>query len=170
MSASIKPHDAGQVQEAVRSALAEGVPLEIVGAGTKRRLGRPLQVTRELDLSGLSSISLYEPEELVLTAAAGTRLAEIEAALADRNQQLAFEPPDFGKLFGGAPERQTIGGVVACNLAGPRRLKAGAARDHFLGFEAVNGLGEAFKAGGRVVKNVTGYDLPKLMAGRRRAV
>jgi glycolate oxidase FAD binding subunit len=116
-------------------------------------------------MSGLSGISLYEPEELVLTAAAGTPLAEIDALLSKQNQQLAFEPADFGRLFGGAPERQTIGGVIAGNIAGPRRIKAGAARDHFLGFMAVNGRGEAFKAGGRVVKNVTGYDLPKLIAG-----
>ena len=165
MAEAIRPANLGEVEEAVQSAIANETPLEIVGGGTKRGMGRPLQVTRGLDLSRLSGISLYEPEELVLTAAAGTPLAEIEAALAECSQQLAFEPPDFGRLFGGYPGRQTIGGIIGCNLAGPRRVKAGAARDHLLGFQAVSGRGEAFKAGGRVVKNVTGYDLPKLIAG-----
>ena len=101
----------------------------------------------------------------MLSAQAGTPLAELEALLAENRQQFAFEPPDFGPLLGGEAGKQTIGGVVSCNLAGPRRVKAGAARDHFLGCQAVSGRGEAFKAGGRVVKNVTGYDLPKLLAG-----
>ena len=114
-------------------------------------------------------MTLYEPEELVLTAKAGTPLAEIEAMLAEHNQELAFEPMDYGPLLGSAPSETgkagTIGGVLAANLSGPRRLKAGAARDHILGINAVSGRGEAFKSGGRVVKNVTGYDMSKLMAG-----
>ena len=118
-----------------------------------------------LDLSGLSGVTLYEPEELVLSAKAGTPLAEIEALLAANNQELAFEPMDYGPLFGAAPGRGTIGGALAANLSGPRRIKAGAARDHFLGFTAVSGRGETFKSGGRVVKNVTGYDLCKVLAG-----
>jgi glycolate oxidase FAD binding subunit len=101
----------------------------------------------------------------VLSAGAGTPLAEIEARLADNQQQLAFEPPDLGPLWGGAAGRGTIGGVVACNLSGPRRIKAGAARDHLLGAQVVTGRGEVMRAGGRVMKNVTGYDLCKLFAG-----
>ncbi|MEX1205036.1 MAG: glycolate oxidase subunit GlcE [Dongiaceae bacterium] len=165
MTEVLKPATAAQVAEAVAWAAAEEEPLELAGAGSKRGFGRPVQAGRLLDLSGLVGIALYEPDELVLSAAAGTPLAVIEAALAEKRQQLAFEPPDLGPLYGGRPGRGTIGGVLACNLAGPRRIKAGAARDHFLGFKAVSGRGEAFKSGGRVVKNVTGYDLCKLMAG-----
>jgi glycolate oxidase FAD binding subunit len=137
----------------------------VLGRGSKRALGRPVQASRNLDLSALTGITLYEAEELVLSARAGTPLAEIEAVLAEKHQQLAFEPGDLGPLFGAAAGRGSIGGMLACNLAGSRRIKAGAARDHFLGATAVSGRGEAFKAGGRVVKNVTGYDLCKLLAG-----
>ena len=139
--------------------------LDIVGQGSKRGFGRPLQTERTLDLSRLSGVSMYEPEELVMTAAAGTPLREIEARLAAHHQMLAFEPPDLGPLYGQPQGQATIGGVIACNLSGPRRVKAGAARDFILGCTVVNGTGEVVKAGGRVVKNVTGYDLSKLMAG-----
>ncbi len=162
------PANLAELGDAVGEALAAGEPLELVAGGTKRGLGRPLQLPRTLDLSRLCGIRSYEPSELVLTAGAATPLAEIDAALAEHSQMLAFEPPDWGALYGLSPEkaaRATIGGALAANLSGPRRLKAGAARDHFLGFRAVSGRGESFKAGGKVVKNVTGYDLPKLMAG-----
>ncbi|MEE2980197.1 MAG: glycolate oxidase subunit GlcE [Pseudomonadota bacterium] len=169
MSDRFAPTDAAQVLEVVASAAAAETPLEVVGAGSKRALGRPVQTNHRLELSGLSGIELYEPAELVMTARPGTTMAAIEAELQGHGQQLAFEPPDLGPLLGGAPADNTIGGTIggaiACNLAGPRRPKAGAARDHFLGVEAVTGRGEAIKAGGRVVKNVTGYDLCKLFAG-----
>lgn len=165
MTTHLKPADAAQALEAVRWAISEEIPLELVGHGTKRALGRPFQATHTLDVSDLSGLKFYEPAELVLSAQAATPLAELEALLDENRQQFAFEPPDFGPLLGGEAGKQTIGGVVSCNLAGPRRVKAGAARDHFLGCKAVSGRGEAFKAGGRVVKNVTGYDLPKLLAG-----
>jgi glycolate oxidase FAD binding subunit len=157
--------DGKDVEAAVQWALAQKKSLEIVGHGSKRALGRPAQVDATLDLSALAGVTLYEPEELVLSARAGTPLAAIEDLLDSKAQQLAFEPMDYGPLLGVPPRQATIGGVLAANLSGPRRIKAGAARDHFLGFSAVSGRGETFKSGGRVVKNVTGYDLCKLMAG-----
>jgi len=165
MSDSLKPRDAKAVAQAVEWALSEGKTVEIVGAGSKRAIGRPTQTDLTLDLSALTGITLYEPEELVLSARAGTPLAEIEALLESRGQQLAFEPMDCGPILGGVAGLATIGGTLATNLSGPRRIKAGASRDHFLGFHAVSGRGETFKSGGRVVKNVTGYDLCKLIAG-----
>ncbi len=144
-------------------AAAQG-PIEIIGTGSKRRLGRPVQAAATLDMSGFSRIIAYEPEELILDVGAGTRLSEVEELIAARGQQLAFEPPDWSALLG-APHSGTVGGLIACNLSGPRRIKAGAARDHMLGVQGVTGAGDFFKAGARVVKNVTGYDLPKLLTG-----
>ncbi|RUV34686.1 glycolate oxidase subunit GlcE [Mesorhizobium sp. M7A.F.Ca.MR.148.00.0.0] len=158
------PTTSDEVLSTVAWAAAEGSPLEILGHGSKRGVGRPLQTEHTLDLSKLSGVTLYEPAELVLSAKAGTPLAEIEKLLAENGQQLGFEPMDYGPLLGGEPGRGTIGGVLAANLSGPRRLKAGAARDHVLGINVVSGRGESFKSGGRVVKNVTGYDMSKLMA------
>jgi len=159
------PETLEELREAVAAALAAEEPVEIVAGGSKRGLGRPLQTPHTLDLSRLSGVREYQPSELVLTASAATPLAEIEALLDENGQMLAFEPPDWRALLGAGDARPTLGGTLACNLAGPRRFKAGAARDHFLGFRAVSGRGEVFKAGGKVVKNVTGYDLCKLMAG-----
>src|SRR5438874_2349729 len=159
------PSDLSELREAVAEALAAEEPLELVAGGSKRALGRPVQSAHTLDLSRLSGIRDYAPSELVLTAGAATPLAEIERVLAEHGQMLAFEPPGWGGLLGVEDASPTLGGVLACNLSGSRRIKAGAARDHFLGFRAVSGRGEIFKAGGKVVKNVTGYDLCKLMAG-----
>jgi glycolate oxidase FAD binding subunit len=147
------PGDLTELRDAVGEALAAEEALELVAGGSKRGLGRPMQTPRTLDLSRLCGIRNYEPNELVLEA------------LAQNRQMLAFEPPDWRALLGTPETRPTLGGALACNLSGPRRIKAGAARDHFLGFRAVSGRGEIFKSGGRVVKNVTGYDLSKLMAG-----
>lgn len=165
MTENLKPRDAAEVEQAVQWALAGSKTLEIVGRGSKRGIGRAAQWDATLDLSALSGVTLYEPAELVLSAQAGTPLAEIDALLAASGQALAFEPMDYGPLLGGPVGVGTIGGALAANLSGPRRVKAGAARDHFLGVSAVSGRGEAFKSGGRVVKNVTGYDLCKLLAG-----
>jgi glycolate oxidase FAD binding subunit len=149
----------------VQWAVAGDKSLEIIGHGSKRLVGRPAQYDATLDLSGMAGVILYEPQELILSAKAGTPLAEITALLASKGQELAFEPMDYGPLLGGAPGRGTIGGMVAANVSGPRRIRAGAARDHLLGVVAVSGRGETFKSGGRVVKNVTGFDLCKLLAG-----
>jgi glycolate oxidase FAD binding subunit len=161
----LRPDTESAVVAAVADALADGAPLEVVGAGTKRGLGHAVRADRVLDLSALTGIVLYEPEELVLAARAGTKLADIQAALAEKNQALAFEPPDWGPLYGGPAHAGTLGGAVAANLSGPARIRSGAARDHVLGLRAVTGRGELVKTGGRVVKNVTGYDLCKLLTG-----
>jgi glycolate oxidase FAD binding subunit len=152
----LKPETEDEVVEAISESLAAHTPLALEGNGTKRTLGHAVKADTVLKLSGLTGITMYEPDEMVFAARAGTPLAEIEATLAKYNQMLAFEPTGANA---------TIGGVVAAAVSGPRRFAAGAARDHLLGFTAVNGKGERFKAGGRVVKNVTGYDLPKLAAG-----
>ena len=162
---NLKPRDATEVEAAIRWALAGGKTLELIGHGSKRAIGRAAQWDATLDLSALAGVTLYEPQELVLSAKAGTPLAEVEELVAASGQELAFEPMDYGPLLGHAAGDGTIGGALAANLSGPRRIKAGAARDHFLGVNAVSGRGEIFKSGGRVVKNVTGYDLCKLLAG-----
>ena len=158
------PTSAAEVLDTVKWAVSEETTLELLGSGTKRGIGRPVEAEHVLDLTGLTGVTLYEPEELVLSARAGTPLAEIEALLEKHGQQLAFEPMDCSALLGTGGSG-TLGGTLAANLAGPRRLKAGSARDHVLGIAAVSGRGDAFKSGGRVVKNVTGYDLSKAMAG-----
>ncbi|HEY6981042.1 glycolate oxidase subunit GlcE [Reyranella sp.] len=165
MSGTIKPRDAKELRQAVEWALNEGATLDVRGSGSKRALGKPMKCDHVLDVSGISGIVDYAPEELVVTLRAGTALREVEALLAQRNQMLAFEPPDLGPLLGSEPGEGTLVGALMGNFAGPRRLSAGAARDHLLGFSGVNGRGEAFKSGGRVMKNVTGYDLSKLIAG-----
>ncbi len=165
MSETLKPETAEQVLDAVKWAAASESSLAVKGQGSKEGFGRAVEADCRLDLSGLTGICCYEPNELFMTAGAATTLAEIEAALRQNNQQMAFEPADLGILLGGEGDAGTIGGAIACNLAGSRRIKAGAARDHFLGFNAVSGRGETFKSGGTVVKNVTGFDLSKLIAG-----
>ena len=165
MTEPLTPGTAEQVLETVQWAAAEETPLEVTGAGSKRAYGRPSGAAHRLDLKALSGIELYEPMELVMSAKAATPLADIDAALAENRQRLGFEPADLGPLLGAGAGAGTIGGAVICNLSGPGRIKAGAARDHILGFHAVSGRGGTFKSGGRVVKNVTGFDLSKLMAG-----
>lgn len=162
----IEAKDPQIMAEVIAAAAADGRRLGLQGGGSKIGLGQPMTVDDQLDLSGWRGITSYEPEELVLSARAGTPLADIEVALAAQQQHLAFEPRNLsGLLEGGRVQDQTLGGVVATNLAGPRRCTAGAVRDHVLGLSAINGRGEIFKAGGRVVKNVTGYDLCKLLTG-----
>ena len=154
------------VQSAVAAAYAAREPLLICGGNTKSAMLRPVQAASTLCLSDHVGVTLYAPKELVFSARAGTPLAEIEALLAGSGQHLIAEPPDYARLLGAdAAARQTLGGVVSANLSGPRRVAWGAVRDHVLGVRAVNGTGEIIRSGGRVLKNVTGLDLCKLLTG-----
>ena len=165
MTADLHPKTNADVLAAVQWAAAEKTPIEIIGQGSKRTVGRPMQTAHTLDLSGLSGVTLFEPEELVLSAKAGTPLKEIAELLDKYDQELQFEPTDLGPLLGAPAGQGTLGGLVSTNICGPRRLKSGSVRDHILGINAVSGRGEEFKSGGRVVKNVTGYDLAKGVTG-----
>jgi len=149
----LRPGNEAELVELLR---LPGPAFELIAGATKRGVGKPVEA-QILDLSALSGIVDYQPGELVLTARPGTALAQIEALLGTQCQRLAFEPPRF--------DNQTLGGVLMANSSGSRRVTAGSARDHFIGLRAVNGRGEAFVGGGRVVKNVTGFDLPKALAG-----
>ena len=155
--------DERELKDALTEAVATGTRLELCAKGSRRHLGRPVEADKVLDVSALSGITTYEPDELVLMAKAATPLAEILKTLDEAGQMLAFDPPLGAETIDEA--KGTIGGVLASNLSGPRRMVAGAARDYLLGFQAVSGRGESFRSGSRVMKNVTGYDLSKLMAG-----
>ena len=161
---TLKVRDAKDVEEVVRAAIANEQPLEIIGHGSKRGIGQVMASNAVLDLSALSAVTSYEPNELIITLQAGAPLADVMSLIDSKNQQFAFEPMNTAPLLG-TPALGTIGGMIAAGLAGPRRIRAGGARDHLLGAHAVSGFGDSFKTGGRVVKNVTGYDLCKLLAG-----
>ena len=161
---TLRVRDARDVEQAVRAAIASEQPLEIIGHGTKRTVGQPMATNALLDLSALNAVKSYEPNELIITVEAGAPLADVRSLIDSKSQHFAFEPMNTAPLLG-TPGTGTIGGMIGAGLAGPRRIQAGAARDHLLGAHAVSGFGDSFKAGGRVVKNVTGYDLCKLLAG-----
>ena len=164
MSAMIAPVDEAGIIAAVQAARAAREPLAIEGQGSKRGMLRPVQAARSLSTRGLTGVTLYRPAELIISARAGTPLAEIEATLAEKGQHLIAESPYLNGVFGtSAPP--SIGGVVAANLSGPRRITWGATRDHVMGLRFINGAGEAIRSGGRVLKNVTGLDLCKLLSG-----
>jgi glycolate oxidase FAD binding subunit len=160
----MKPATETELARFIVDAAARGTTLDIVGAGSKQALGRPTRGETQVSLRALSGIVLYEPTEMVMSARAGARLIDIEAQLAGRGQMLAFEPADYASLTGGAVGQATIGGVFATNMSGPRRVIAGAARDHFIGVRAVTGTGDIIKSGGRVMKNVTGVDVCRGLA------
>ncbi|MBB5052972.1 glycolate oxidase FAD binding subunit [Afipia massiliensis] len=162
---TLKVRDAKDVEQAVRDALAAEQPLEIVGHGSKRAIGLPMATNAVLDLSALNAVTSYEPNELIVTVQAGAPMADLLSLIDSKNQQFAFDPMDTSVLLGTPRDAGTVGGMIAAGLAGPRRIKAGGARDHLLGANAVSGFGDSFKTGGKVVKNVTGYDLCKLLAG-----
>ena len=156
-----------EIVDFVRSARTDRAPFEIVAAGTRRAAGNPMAALPILDVSGVSGIIDYQPEELIITARPGTPLAELKAVLAQKNQCLGFDPVNWVLLGGGVIGNGggTLGGAASADASGSGRLRHGAARDSLLGFRAVNGFGEAFRGGAKVVKNVTGFDLPKLVCG-----
>jgi len=159
------PNSREEIAEIIRNCYKKNIPLEINGSKSKNKIGRNFQAEKTLDLTSYSGIIDYKPEELYIKVKAGTPINSIIEELDKHDQQLAFEPVDFGFLFNGKSNNGTIGGVISCNFAGPRRFKVGSARDHLLGFQGINGKGEIIKSGGTVVKNVTGYDLCKLISG-----
>jgi glycolate oxidase FAD binding subunit len=161
----MRPVDEREFSRVVADAAAKTTPIAVVGGGSKDKIGRPINVAANLSTKGMRGVTLYEPTEMVMSARAGTSLEQIEDSLAARNQMLAFEPIELAPLAGGDPGQATIGGVFATNMAGARRIRVGSARDHLLGLRAINGRGEVFKSGGRVMKNVTGYDLCRGLAG-----
>ena len=149
-----KPTSREEIVEIVKTCYRKNIPLEINGLKSKNKIGRNFQSEKTLDLSDYKGIIDYKPEELYIKVKAGTPLKEIIGELDKNNQQLAFEPNDFGYLFSGESNSGSIGGVVSCNFAGSRRFKVGSVRDHILGFQGINGKGETIKSGGTVVKNV----------------
>ena len=164
MNNTIRPLNEEELAATICEARAKKRPLELIGHGTKRNIGRPLEA-RPVTMERMRGVTLYRPSEMVISALAGTPISVIEHRLTHENQELAFEPVDYGPLLGQEAGQGTIGAVIAANLSGPRRIRSGAARDHLLGITAINGRGEQIKSGGRVMKNVTGYDLCKGIAG-----
>jgi len=159
------PEDELQVSDVVKELYKKNQPTELIGTGTKNFIGNKIQSAKKLSLSKLSGIVEYLPQELYIKVKANTPLELVEKELEKNNQELAFEPIDFGFIQSGTSNKGTIAGYLACNFAGSRRFKVGSVRDHVLGFRGVNGKGDIIKSGGTVVKNVTGYDLSKLITG-----
>ena len=159
------PQNEKELSNLIKKFYKANNPIEIIGTGSKRKIGKPLQCSKTIDLSKLDGIIEYLPEELYIKVKACTPIKHIEEELRKNKQQLAFEPIDFGYLLNGQSNYGTAAGHVSCNISGPRRFKSGSIRDHVLGFRGVNGRGEIIKSGGTVVKNVTGYDLSKLICG-----
>src|SRR6478672_7162053 len=161
----MRPVDEREFSRLLAEATGTTTPVALVGGGSKAVIGRPMHTAATVSTKGLRGITLYEPSEMVMSARAGTLLSQVEDALAARRQMLAFEPIELASVGGGEAGEGTIAGVFATNLSGARRIRVGAARDHLLGVRAVSGSGEVFKSGGRVMKNVTGLDLCRGLAG-----
>ena len=159
------PKDELEVSELIKELYKKDLPTEIIGTNSKNFIGNKTQSAITTSLSKLSGIIDYKPEELYIKVKACTPIDVIKEALGKNNQELAFEPIDFGFICDGKSNNGTIGGYLSCNYAGSRRFKVGSVRDHILGFKGVNGKGDIIKSGGTVVKNVTGYDLSKLITG-----
>ena len=159
------PQNEKEVSNLIKKFYKSNIPIELVGTGSKKKIGRSLQCAKTLNLSKLNGVVEYLPEELYIKVKACTPISDIEKELKKNKQQLAFEPIDFGYFLNGDNNLGSAAGQVACNISGPRRFKVGSVRDHVLGFRGVNGRGEIIKSGGVVVKNVTGYDLSKLICG-----
>ena len=159
------PKSEEEVSNLIKEFHKKSLPTEIIGTNTKSFIGNKTQASNKISLSKLNGIIDYLPEELYIKVKAGTPLEEVEKALEKNDQELAFEPIDFGYIVNGKSNKGTVAGYLSCNYAGSRRFKVGSVRDHVLGFKAVNGKGDVFKSGGTVVKNVTGYDLSKLVSG-----
>ena len=159
------PNSEKEASNLIKKFYKKNIPIELLGSGSKKKIGKQLQCSKTMSFSRINGIVDYYPEELYIKVKAGTSIKKIEEELKKNNQHLAFEPIDFGLLLNGKSDYGTAGGQVACNISGPRRFKAGSVRDHVLGFRGINGRGEIIKSGGTVVKNVTGYDLSKLMCG-----
>ena len=160
-----KPKSEREISDFIKFCHSKNVPIEIIGSGSKAKIGRNFQSEKILDLSEYSGIVKYEPDELYIKVKSGTSIREINDTLDKFGQQLAFEPNNFGYLFNGGDNPGTIGGIISTNFSGSRRFKVGSARDHVLGIRVINGRGEIIKSGGTVVKNVTGYDLSKIITG-----
>jgi len=159
------PKTAEEITDLITAAIANGEPLEVGGNLTMQALGNSVEAAHLLSTRNMRGVHFYEPSELVVSLRPGTTMGELKELLESNNQELAFEPFDYGHLYGREPLSGTVAGMVSVNATGPRRIKSGAARDHLLGFTAISGRGELFQSGGRVMKNVTGYDLSKLMTG-----
>ena len=159
------PKDEAEVSNLIKEFHKKNLPTEIVGTNSKSFIGNKTQASNKISLSKLSGIIDYFPEELYIKVKAGTPLEDVEKALEKNNQELAFEPIDFGFIENGKSNKGTVAGCLSCNYAGSRRFKVGSVRDHVLGFQGINGKGDIIKSGGTVVKNVTGYDLSKLVTG-----
>ena len=164
-SEKFEPRDEVEIQQIIKYCYKKNLPIEIVGNRTKIDIGKKLQCAKTLDMSKFSGIIDYKPEELYITVKAGTSINIVREELKKNKQHLAFEPVNFSKIFKKNLNDGTVGGTLSCNFSGSRRFKVGSARDHILGFKGFNGKGEKIKSGGTVVKNVTGYDLSKLVTG-----